>query len=190
MNKSLLKVITVSLFLISCGAPRHVAKIEVPALQPKEPIQSRSVGAGAEIFINEFTDAREDAAIADFQGKPSKPDKEVAPVVEKALISRFQKYGFLSSETAALAINGSVVKWIARITGGVPANVDAEAAINIEVLDPANKVIYSGTYEGFANARTPNMSKNDVRESLNASMLEAINQIFQDRKLLNLLSSF
>ena len=87
-------------------------------------------------------------------------------------------------------ISGQVRKWHANVTGGFQGKIESEASVYVEVLDPANKRIYSGVYNGVSSLETPNVDVKDMRESLGAAMASAIEQLNKDQQLVKLLSSF
>ena len=60
----------------------------------------------------------------------------------------------------------------------------------VEVRDPTNKRIYSGEYSGTASKEHPNLDEKDVSETLGTAMQQAINQLFADQQLMDILQSF
>jgi hypothetical protein len=62
--------------------------------------------------------------------------------------------------------------------------------VYIEVLDPANKKIYSGVYRGYSSMEAASVNDQDVSRTLASSLEESVAQVTSDKQLISLLSSY
>lgn len=190
MKNALTVCLLVACF-VSCS-PSIGSKIALPNLiRAPEPLGDigRPQYEGY-VFIDELADKRGTQAMAKLDGREILSKSEVAPAVLTGLKDALYRKGFKFSDTAAILLSGEIREWFAQIEGGFRSSADAQAVLYIEVLDPANKRIYSGVYKGTATKESPNLSDKDVTAVLGVSMTEAIEQVIGDRQLMKLLSSF
>lgn len=171
-------------------SPRLKATIGLPQIPAIASAGKSESASHAMVFVSTVRDGRQQSALAELDGKPSEPASSISPAVQDALQRAFQQTGFLMSEDAPIVVSSEVQRWIAHVTAGVPSKAQAESVLYVEILDPANKRIYAGTYQGFADMESPSMGERDVQQVLGASMSEAIKQIVNDRQLITMLSSF
>jgi hypothetical protein len=179
------------LFLHACG-PSIGSSIVLPQLRPVVPPGSELAGSSYEnfVFIEELVDARVDTGIAELDGRSIRSTDNVVPVVLQGLRTALGDKGFKFSDTAPILLLGEIRVWKAEIEGGFSSSVSANAELYIQVLDPANKRIYSGSYKGFASAESPRLGVKQIRNTLGIAMSEAIVQVVKDQQLVRLLSSF
>lgn len=142
------------------------------------------------LYIDEFVDKRDEKALARRDSKEVNPEGDIAPAAVDALKQALTEKGFTFSESAPVIISGEVREWVADVTGSLPTKVSAKAALYIEVLDPANKRIYSGVYRGFASMEEASVDEKDVSKTLASSLEESVAQIASDKQLVTLLSSY
>jgi len=176
-------------FIWSCG-PSLPAKMSLPKLKITN-VGARTVDSEASyVLVDDFIDARVGEAIAILDGKPIPHKEDIGPVVAEGVKQALELKGFRFSDTAPIVLSGEIRKWVANISSGFSGKVSAEGSLYVEILDPANKRIYAGVYNGFATVESPSIDKNDVREALRICVEEAIRQIAADAQLMRLLASF
>lgn len=181
----------VLLVLSACG-PSLPSTVPMPRLKPAVQPSSEIKDAPYDIYlyVEQLRDARADTAVAELDGRKIAAAGDVAPSVMKGLQGALRKKGFKFSDTAPVILSGEIRKWFADVQGGMPSKVKTEAELHIQVLDPANKRIYSGMYTGYASMQGPSMSAKKVSQALGMAMSEAISQVLADQQLIRLLSSF
>jgi hypothetical protein len=164
--------------------------MSVPRLIPAGAPEARSNEFDAFIFVDQFIDARPSPAVARVEdrdvGASNDPVEEVVGGIKRAL----EKRGFTFSDTAPVILSGELRAWVSLVTEGLPSKSEATAELYVEVLDPANKRVYSGVYKGYAAKESPGLDEGDVQETLRISMTEAIQQIMADKQLVGLLASY
>lgn len=142
------------------------------------------------IYVDDVRDNRSSGVIAEIEGEESYPSTAIGSPVKEALMNALQQKGFTMSESAPVIISGEVRQWIATVKGRLPAKVNSEASLYLEVFDPASKQVYSGVYHGSAGLEYPTLDEEQIKEVLGTSMALAINQILSDQQLMDLLASF
>lgn len=161
---------------------------------PEVPISIKDAGSKGNqssfVFVDEIKDTRTNPRLAEINGKESAPDGPVGPSVQTALSEALKQGGFLISDSAPVMISGEVREWSARVEGGMAAKVESIASVYLEVFDPANKRIFSGSYHGSSSRQSPSLKEKDVRDSLGVAMSQAIQQVLVDEQLMKLLASF
>ena len=173
----------------SCG-PSFKSTMGVPEVRVGKKADASSFEESTYVYIDEFIDARPEKALAKRDKKLVNPADDVAAAAVNALKQALASKGFAYSESAPVIISGELREWLADVTGSLPTKVSANAAIYIEVLDPANKKIYSGVYRGFSSMEAASVNEDDVKKTLSSSMEEAVLQVAADKQLVNLLGSF
>jgi len=111
-------------------------------------------------------------------------------IVEREIRSSLANRGFTITSNAPLILTGAVKKWQATVSPGISSNVKSEAIVFIELLDPANKVIYKANYTGFASESHPSLDEKDLTKSLARAMREALGELLEDKELFKLMKSF
>jgi len=176
--------------LLSGCAARLNPTLAVPEIPPLV-TSGRMAGDSAHvIMVEQFGDGRESQDIVKRGEDSAKPANEIAPVVSRALQQALRNKGFTIADSAPVVLNGEVREWLANVKKGFPGKVDASAKVFIEVLDPANKRIYSGTYQGSASREDPSVDEKEIRGVLGTAMAEALNQVLLDKQLVDLLMSY
>lgn len=172
-------------------APGYKPTLQVPKIQVKLPQQSAPDSTqNSFVYIDQFEDRRPTPELATLDGKPMLPDGPVIPEVVAALKAALEAKGFAISESAPVILSGELRVWHANVTGSFPTNVAAEAVVNVEILDPSNRRIYSGVYKGFSSAESSSIDHLDIQQTLASSLEEALRQIATDKQLQALLSSY
>jgi hypothetical protein len=172
-----------------CG-PSLRSEISVPRLIPAGAPEARRPSRGSFIFVDQFLDTRPGHALVRIDGRDVRPETEPADEVVAGLKRALERDGFAFSDTAPVILSGELRVWSAEVKDGFSAKAEASSQLFIEVLDPANKRVYSGVYEGFAAKQSPGLSESDVKDALQTSMTEAIRQVMVDTQLIGLLASY
>lgn len=173
-----------------CGAS-FPSTISVPSVEiaPTKSAGER-ISTSTFLYVDEFLDKRDSKVVTTVDGKSVSMDGDaVAPVVA-ALKSSLTKRGFAFSDAAPVILSGELRTWRAEVSGSLPTKIEAESAVFIEVLDPANKRIYSGVYRGFANTESGSPGDKELKKTLASALEEAVLQISRDGQLVSLLSSY
>ena len=188
----LLLVLSVALLLILACGPSFKGSIGVPPVTVvKELNPAGRLNSNTYLFVDEFVDSRPNKAIALVDGKNEVQSVgEVVPVVVQGLKDSLGNVGFSFSDSAPVVLSGELRKWSADVSGRMPTKIKAEAQLYIEVLDPANKKIYSGVYNGFSNMDSGSVGEPEVKKTLSGAMEEAVKQVTSDRQLIALLQSY
>lgn len=180
-----------SLGLAACAGPSVSSQLDVPAI----PVASRPAGGSpvaekAFVSLDQIKDGRLDTALAEFRGKRSEPVGEVTSEVQSALESTLAGAGVSVSDSAPLMISAEIRRWFASLDSGMSGGVHSDAELFLQVFDPANKLVYSGSYRGNAMLQQSGIQDKDIRDNLGTAMSEALGQIVKDQKLMHLLASF
>lgn len=177
----------------SCG-PSLKSTISVPKVEFDQSQRKKSGLAGSQLTVDQFVDKRVSKIIAGEAESPGDKGAEAAqpigPAVQDGLKRAFADRGAEITDSAPIVVSGEVLRWYASVASGFSSKAKGEAAVRIEVFDPANKKIYTGTYEGFATMQHPSLSEKDVSETLGAAMAQALSQIGEDKQLMRVLSSY
>ena len=176
------------LFLLSgCSSSVH-SIVPVPKIPPA--VKKNAMGTipgHPVVFVDQIKDARSVNYFVDNRGSYSSAAGDLTLAVSEGLKQALKDTGFELEESAPVIVTGEIRDWVATLGRG---GVSSRAKLYIEVYDPANKKIYSGTYEGFSDFDNPSINTEDVTQSLGTAMAETISQVLGDQKLLGLLSSF
>ena len=164
--------------------PSTIALPAVPSVTAEQPVR------GGNVAIDDVIDARHDRAIVSHDGKSIEAASDVTVVVKRVLEESLSNSGLYISDSAPVMLAAEIRDWRTDITGKSSPRADATASIFLKVFDPANKMIYSGTYRGNSNLQKVSMTENDVRDVLGHALTEAVTQVTKDTQLLKLLSSF
>ncbi len=179
-----------SLFLCSCSVNLKDS-IQIPEIKINDSkIATESKLSNTYLFLDQFNDTRAEKHIIEYEGKKVLAKNEISALVMNAIQTGLTKKGFSFSDTAPVVITGEVKQFMAEVKSGVPKKIEATSAIFIEILDPANKRIYSANYQGTAFAEEGSVSEDDVRRVLATSMEETVVQMSNDQRLITLLSSY
>ena len=142
------------------------------------------------ISVETLADFRADQALILKGPNKSQLTGDAGILVEREIRSALSNRGFRVTPDAPLILTGAVKKWQANVSSGLPAKVESEADLLIEVLSPANKLIYKANYNGLASESHPSLNEQDFKNSLSRAMSEALAQLFEDKELLSLLKTF
>lgn len=142
------------------------------------------------IFLSSVVDMRTEKSVAEYDRKKVRTPDDVSQVVSAGLKRSLEEQGFLFSESAPVVLAVEIRQWRAEVESGFSDQVRAEASLFVEVIDPGNKRVYSGSYKGHAVIEDPSLDTKDVQSVLRTSMNEVLNQIVLDKQLMRLLSSY
>ncbi len=182
------------LFSASGCGPSLKSTIEVPRVEFAQDQRKKGGLSGSQLTVDQFVDKRTSKVIAGAEELPGAKGAEAAqpigPAVQDGLKRAFADRGAEITDSAPIVISGEILRWYARVESGLSSKAKGEAAVRIEIFDPANKKIYTGTYEGYATMQHPSLSEKDVSETLGAAMAQALTQVGEDKQLLRVLSSY
>lgn len=180
-----------ALQLVGCGpsAPKSLPLPEIKVKDVGGKI-NRQEDLPSYIFVDDFIDARTEQAIAEVDGKKVPYSDEISRVIRGGMRGALEKKGFVFSDTAPIVLSGELRKWKALVDGGFKSTISSEASLYVEILDPANKRIYAGVYNGFSTVEGPSLGSEDIQSALATAMGEAIQQVLNDQQLVKLLNSF
>lgn len=167
-------------------------KLKDRVVVPEVPLSAQVTDSvsGVMVALDNVRDARPITTLVDVNGRGSEPASDVGVQVQGALVRALTRGGYRVDGGSAVVIRGEVREWIARVRTGMPGTVTSEAKVFLEVLDPGDRRLYSGQYEGAASLEEPSISELDIRNNLGLAMSEAIRQVLADKKLRQLLQSF
>lgn len=168
-------------------SPKLPARINAPSVE--FPVKAGVTGEMS-IFIDAFVDARPKKAIVEYNDQEIAHIQDLGPLVVDGIATALQGQGFSIADTAPVILSGQIRQWSAKVTGGMPSKVDSTAELYVELLDPANKRMYSGVYKGFAAVESPSLDEDEVQTALRASMKQTISQMVADQQLIRLLKTF
>ncbi len=195
MKKTVQIAMLLSMLAFSSCSSRLQKNMRMPEIPAWETtgriVDTGSTQAPHQLFVDKFSDARPSEIIVRRGAEEVIASGEVGVSVGSALEKAFRSRGFSVSQTAPVVISGEIRAWQSEITKGFPSQkLQANAEVFIEVLDPANKRIYSGTYKGSASREDPSLNEEDIRGNLGTAMSEALSQVTSDKQLIDLLMSF
>ncbi len=183
-----LAAIFIVLACVSCG-PSLKSTMAVPRVSAASLKPAASNDSG-QLFIDDIKDERLDKSLVRKDKKEVLADGAVTPSIIDALKLGFANKGFGFSDASPIIISGELREWHADVSGRLPTKVSAQCALYIEVLDPANKKIYSGVYRGFASLEEASVDEGDVSKTLSNALQETVVQVVSDKQLVGVLSSF
>jgi hypothetical protein len=166
--------------------------MDIPMVMPnaKRDSMLADPSRGVFVYVGEFIDQRASKEIVTLEDKTVAPNGDIGKSVAEGLERALAMQGYEMTDTAPLILSGEVRNWSATLSGGFSKNLESDAAVFVEILDPANKRVYSGVYKGFASIQSPSISEADIRSVLQTSMSEAVRQVTADAQLLKILSAF
>lgn len=183
----------IGLFLLASCAPNLGKTIEapqIPAVATKGDARPR---LGTYISIQSVEDARiaVDPGTASMDGIDyTEPQGAIGSLVENGLKAAFRENGISVIDSAPLVIRAEVRTWRAHTETKAQSDLASEATLYVEVIDPAGKKLFNGTYNGNRASTFPIITRVDVQDSLGIAMANAISQAVVDPQLLTVLSSY
>jgi len=175
-------------FLLSGCGPKISSSISLPIVSVTEELSD--VGKGAMVFVEEVTDSRENKSIGRGPDGPISPIGSVSDTVRETVESHLRKMGFSVTDSAPTVLQVEVRKWQADYINGVPGKLVSEASIAVKVLDPGNKLAYSGSYSGSSSVESTGIDDRIVKDTLASSLSEAIRRLSRDKQLFKFLSAY
>jgi len=114
----------------------------------------------------------------------------VPSTVRDGLEDLFKKSGFTVTDSAPVVVQTSLQKWDVDVTGRMSSAIISNAKLTIQVYDPANRLAYTGKYQGNAQIQQSSADDKIVKEAMSGSMNQVIEQIAADKSLMKLLAAF
>lgn len=185
-------ILFIVLGFASCGATSLGSQLSVPTVPvPSSGLFVRTVPEDSVLSLKALNDARRETKIAVHRLRAIEPTSRVSIVVDEVMKTAFQQKGFSLSASAPLVVSGEIREWVADVGGPeLRGGALGKAVLYLQIFDPSNKKIYSGTYQGTAEFVKSSIKDKDVQQVLAESMSEAVAQIFSDQKLIDVLTSF
>jgi len=178
------------LFCVNACSTKIKPTINVPVVGVAPDIKRRADIRDVTVFLEEFVDSRTSTELVRMEGKVSQPEGSIGYAATGALRQALTRVGFAIDDSAPLIISGEVREWSADIEGDMPSRIESKAALYIEVFDPANKRIYSGTYNGQAMLQETAVDEPEIARTLSEALSESVSQMLRDDRLMSLLASF
>ena len=181
----------VSIGAAGCGQTTPVgSRLAPPEIAFADTILAGEENGAGSASIDQFTDARPEKAIADYDGRAIEPTNDVVPTVRAGLENVLGKHGVIVSDSAPLVVSAEIRDWKASVSTGFNAKAAGRAAVFLRVFDPGNTLIHSGLYKGEANLSQSTIKEKDISEVLATAMSEALSQVVRDAALMKLFHSF
>ncbi len=177
-----------AIVLLSACAPNLGGTIDAPSIPSVSPKGDARARLGSYLSIQTVEDARTKGISG--EAGYTEPAGKVTQIVEDGIKNAFRENGISILDSAPVSLRTEIRQWRAKVTSAAQAEIDSEATIFVEALDPAGKVIYSGTYTGNRSSKFPIVSRIDVQDSLGLAMANAIGQAVADPAFLNVLSAY
>ncbi len=140
--------------------------------------------------ILNFGDNRTIEAIAQIDGRLIKPDGDVGQAAQRIFESYAKNSGIKLSLFNAPTVRGYVNEWKVSIIPSFPASkVQANATINIELLDRDSNIIHKSFYSGDFQEANPFLSDEKVQNALGMAMSYAVSEVFKDQLFISRLNA-
>lgn len=173
--------------LTSCAA-NIPPSITLPVISA--PTNLSDTGKGAMVFLEEVRDERGVTNIGQTSEGLIAATGSVPSTVRDGLEDMFRKSGFMVTDSAPVVLQTSLQKWDVDVSGRLSSNVSSNAKVTIQVYDPANRLAYTGKYQGSAQIQQSAVDEVVVKEALSTSMGQVLQQIASDKGLIKLLSAY
>lgn len=187
ISLSLLLVLSILVTLCGCGA--NISPSIAPPII-SAPSRTDDVGRGAMVFIEEVRDEREQTDLGQTTTGRIATIGSVPSIIRSGLEDLFKKSGYSVSDSAPVVLQASLQQWNVDVTGSMSSSIISNAKLTVQVYDPANRLAYTGQYQGNAQIQQSSADDIIVKEALSASMSQILEQIASDKSLMKLLSAF
>lgn len=190
MNKLRVILLSIVALCASC-APTGLQYLEVPEL-PEIAIYPKGVEKSYKsyVYINEIGDARPSPFFMKYKAIAFEPASSISPVIRDRIAKTLEKKNFVISNTAPIIFNAQVRTWDVKVGDSAGGGMRADAELSLEVLDPTGSRMFSGVYRGYTTYSKIALKEKIVSRALSRAMGEAVKQIFEDKDLMRILSSF
>lgn len=141
------------------------------------------------VRIDTFRDARGEPAIGTIQGRALYPQGDIGEIVRAEFADELTQKGATVTGQGGVLVQGRVLQWHVDVRPGFPASsAEAYAAIEIEVFNEYNELVYRGQYTGDTALRHPFMSQQRVERTLGSAMGYAVAEALRDQGLTDALN--
>ena len=172
--------------LIACAASVG-PDIEVSEIELPEETATASL-AGVEVSVGIFDDSRAPTLGELTEAKSvTQADGEVGLSVEKAMLKALSSKGASVSQGSGVRLSGEVREWKSEFSAASTGSITSSAALFVEASDSTGRTVFSGVYQGVRKSSFPIIAKQDIQDSLSLAMGEAITQVVNDPKLIDVL---
>jgi uncharacterized lipoprotein YajG len=185
-----IRISVISLILVSlasCGA--NISPSMTPPII-SAPLNMADVGKGAMVFIEEVRDERGQAELGQTATGTIATIGSVPSTVREGLEDLFKKSGYSVTDSAPVVLQTSLQQWDVDVSGRLSSSIVSNAKLTIQVYDPANRLAYTGKYQGNAQIQQSSVDDKIVKEALSASINQVLEQIAADKSLMKLLAAF
>ncbi len=189
-------VVTGGTFVLSLAAtgcaPNLGATIEAAPIPVSSAADSRNSARarfGSVISIIDVRDARPPLNEGD-DTRYTEPHGGIPQIVENAVKDALSNAGIAVVGSAPIEMKIEVVKWRSNVLPKGNVQLKSEATLNIELVDPSGKKVFSGSYNGVRSSQFPVVTRVDVKDSLGLAMANALEQLTSDAQFLELVGSF
>lgn len=185
-------IIIFSFYTISC-APNIGPVVSFPVLNLEEDLEAQRAFPKERYSINilSIADQRTNNNIVTIDDKrTSKGEGEVDNLIYDRLEFLLKDRGIAIDKDAPVGIELVLQEWDSVIKSGFGSEGKGNAKIRIDVIDPTNTKIYSGTFSGFSVFKLGGIGSEDVQDILREAMNQALIKIVDDKKINNILTSY
>lgn len=179
-----------SFSLLSCG-PSFTSPVLAPEISIDQMVLPKLSAAGeGRFYLKNFQDSRTDKNLLKINGEVFSTDSDLTLVVREGISRAFVKAGYAHSKEASVFIAGKLEQWDAEIVDAYPSTILCKAKIYLELLDPIDRRIYSGTYSGMSELQSPGLNNDDLRKALSLAMNKAVEQAVKDKGLTSIINAY
>ncbi len=173
----------------ACG-PRINPQVSVPDVSLPPGLSADRRAKGAEVYVDTVLDSRPTNVVTSYKSVNAQFATDIAPTVRRAIEGVFKQKGLSIREKAPVIVNVEVKQWSAQFSADSSSKVDSQAELYLEVIGPANRKIYSGTYKGFSSFEGSPFDNKQLEDLLRTAMNEAVRQLVYDQGLLDTVTAF
>jgi uncharacterized lipoprotein YajG len=170
-------------------SPNLSRPFPVPVLSPlREMTKNESKVEGSRFyFIKDVLDKRVNQTLIEYDGESFTTDADITPLVREGMEIALGNKGYQSTVKSSVHIVMLIQRWQCQIGEGLPAKIESQAELQVEIITLRGEKVYSGKYIGSAEAHVSNVSNENAKESLGLAMSESIRQVVADEGFHNAL---
>jgi len=175
-------VILMSGLLFGCAPGLKTA---LPVAEIPGPGEYHAGHAPTPFMLGLLADGRESETIGRIDGREVTAAGDVTGAVRGSLLEYLKASGVESAPGDGPMLRGTVLSWLVEVTPGFPASsAEGTAAVELELVDSAHRVLYTGRYEGQAARKDPFLTEEKIRTVLGEAMAFALREASRDERLL------
>ena len=190
--RSILGSLVIALLVTACnpviGSSLSVGDLRYDAIG-RTPLQG--VGAGFAVEVHHFDDARRSPYLMILGSRRMRGDVAPAQLVATAFKDMFKQQGYSVIGKRGPVVSGAILDWqVERIGSFTMDTAKAQAQFRVIVNDAYMNPIFSSTYSGQAEERSPILSEGHFTDALQAAMTEALLAAASDQRLHSAIHQF